>query len=255
MAPFSRDSGGAEQIECFVIGPIGDPLADEGSPQRIVYENALEVFERVIVPACSDHDLTPIRADHIARPGEITEQLCRAIRHARLVIADVTGNNPNVMYELGLRHTIHKATILIGEFSRLPFDISPVRAERLGRTPGGLANARASLSRAIAEASTGFDPVTATRVWAEAANQPLPPPKDVELEEPGVLDLIPDLFDALGTVTQFIPDVEGVISRFGECAHRFFEEKDRALEPPPRCASLRPSPASFNIGPPVAERR
>jgi hypothetical protein len=64
--------------------------------------------------------LNPIRAGHISDSGEITEQIFRHLRDDDVVIADLTGANANVMYELGLRHTINKLTIQVGEFRRLP---------------------------------------------------------------------------------------------------------------------------------------
>src|SRR5437899_1697100 len=109
------------EVKCFVIGPIGDRNAPPGSPDRQRYEDALEVFESVIRPACEMLGLDPVRADKIATPGEITEQVCRHLRDDDVVVADVTDANPNVMYELGLRHTRDLLTIQIGEEARLPF--------------------------------------------------------------------------------------------------------------------------------------
>ncbi len=72
-----------EQIdECLVIGPIGDRLAPKGSPDRIVYEQGLEVFEEGIVPACDTVNLAPIRADRVDRAGDITDQIFRLLRDA-----------------------------------------------------------------------------------------------------------------------------------------------------------------------------
>ena len=123
---------------CFVIGPIGDPLAPIGHPDRDRYEQAVEIWEKIIEPACTEVGLTPVRVDKISKAGEITEQVFRLIRDADVVIADVTGGNPNVMYELGLRHTLHKSTIQIGEYGKLPFDISVIRTLQFSRTPAGL---------------------------------------------------------------------------------------------------------------------
>jgi hypothetical protein len=92
-------------MRCFVIGPIGNRFEPIGSPGREIYEDALEIFERVIQPACSRFSLDPVRADQIAATGEITEQVYRHLFEDEVVIADVSGGNQNVMYELGLRHT------------------------------------------------------------------------------------------------------------------------------------------------------
>lgn len=160
------------EIEAFVIGPIGDKDAEPDSLSRLAYEEAIEIFEEVIAPACNFCGVNPVRADQISRTGEITDQIFRKIKNAYLVIADLSGANPNVMYELGLRHSTGKLTIQIGNRDRLPFDISAIRTIRFRRTPGGLVEARRLLAQAITTAlNAGGDPVTATRIWFEENEQ------------------------------------------------------------------------------------
>lgn len=110
--------------KCFVIGPIGDKNAEYGTEQREAYEQAIEVLEEIIQPACGAFGLEPLRADEIADPGEIPEQIFQHLRDDDVLIADLTGANANVMYELGLRHATGKLTIQLGERDRLPFDVS-----------------------------------------------------------------------------------------------------------------------------------
>lgn len=156
------------RLRAFIIGPIGDRDADEGSPARIAYEDAIETLEHVIRPACAAVDVDAVRADEIAIAGEINEQVFRLLRDAAIVIADLTGANPNVMYELGLRHTTGKLTFQIGEKGRLPFDVSTIRTILFKRTEGGLISAKRLLIAAMAESiSRGADPVPATRIWLE----------------------------------------------------------------------------------------
>ena len=127
------------------------------------------MFEDVIAPACTAFGLEAVRADMIARSGEIPEQIFRQLRDSPVVIADLTGANPNVMYELGLRHTTGRVTIQIGEKGRLPFDVAAIRTIMFKRTEAGLVQARKDLSKALAaNLDTGGDPVTATRIWFEA---------------------------------------------------------------------------------------
>jgi hypothetical protein len=91
---------------CFVISPIGDRLAPFDSDERRRYEEAIQIWDYVVLPACQEAlGIEPVRADKISQPGEITEQAFLHLRDDDLVIVDVTGGNPNVMYELGLRHT------------------------------------------------------------------------------------------------------------------------------------------------------
>lgn len=159
------------RIKAFVIGPIGDQDAEEGSPSKRSYEDAIETFESIIEPACAALDVEPFRADHINRSGDIHEQIYRNLRDSHIVIADLTGANPNVMYELGLRHTTGKLTFQIGEKERLPFDVSTIRTILFKRTAAGFVSAKRLLIAAIAEGlEQGADLVTATRIWFEIAN-------------------------------------------------------------------------------------
>ena len=64
----------AMNSRCFVIGPIGSKFAPIGDPARDAYEDALEVFDKVVQPACRSVGLDPVLADQIEATGEITEQ-------------------------------------------------------------------------------------------------------------------------------------------------------------------------------------
>jgi hypothetical protein len=184
---------------CFVIGPIGDELAPIGDPDRERWEQATETWEKVIEPACVELGLVPVRADKIAKVGEITEQVFRLIRDSDLVIADVTGGNPNVMYELGLRHTLEKSTLQIGEYGKLPFDVSAIRTLMFTRTPAGFVDGRKKLQAMLTEVlENGSDPVTATRLWNMLAGPISAPLVDEEnstreVEEPGVFELLAEM--------------------------------------------------------------
>jgi len=158
----------SEPKTCFVIGPIGSKFAPIGSPERESYEEALEVLERVITPACEKFDLDPVRADQIASTGEINQQIFRHLRDDDVVIADLSGANANVMYELGLRHTRPFLTIQLGEYGQLPFDITAVRTIQFSRSERGLIDARKALEKALEVGISGdLEAVTATRLWNE----------------------------------------------------------------------------------------
>ena len=51
-----------QRLRCFVIGPIGNRFANPGTDERGNYEEAIQVLEEVILPACNSVGLTPIRA-------------------------------------------------------------------------------------------------------------------------------------------------------------------------------------------------
>lgn len=162
------DNGHSNKPTAFIIGPIGDRDAERDSPARLAYEDGIETLENIIFPACKSLGIEAFRADHIARTGEIPEQVFRSLRDCAIVIADVTDANPNVMYELGLRHTTDKLTIQIGERGRLPFDISAIRTILFKRTEVGMIEATRALVRALAiGVDSGGDRVAATRIWHE----------------------------------------------------------------------------------------
>jgi len=107
--------------ECFFIAPIGA----DGSPER---ERSDGVLEFIVGAAARELGLTAVRADQIAEPGQITLQVIDHILGARTAVADLTGLNANVFYELGVRHTARLPTALIAEKGcNLPFDIAQMR--------------------------------------------------------------------------------------------------------------------------------
>ncbi|WP_126947297.1 hypothetical protein [Xanthomonas sp. BRIP62418] len=197
------------KLKAFVIGPIGDRDAENGSEAKVAYEDAIEVFEEIILPACDALNVEAFRADHISRTGEIHEQIFRYLRDSHIVIADLTGANPNVMYELGLRHTTGKLTFQIGEKGKLPFDISTIRTILFNRTAARLIAAKKSLTAALKEGlEHGSDPVASTRIWLEnpiAESEILLDENidNVEFDEPpGFLEHMVDMEISLGDMTQ-----------------------------------------------------
>ena len=59
----------------------------------------------------------------LASPGAIMDQVWQGIRGADVVVADITGHNPNVMYELGLAAALGKEAIIATQEQQLPFDL------------------------------------------------------------------------------------------------------------------------------------
>ena len=99
---------------CFVIMPF--------SPEYDL------VYRQLIKPAAETFGLKVLRADDIYSPGVITEQIRAAIHQSRICIADVSGKNPNVLYEVGIAHTLGKPTILLSQGAeQIPFDLVALR--------------------------------------------------------------------------------------------------------------------------------
>lgn len=107
--------------ELFFIGPIGE----EGSPER---DRSDQVFVGVVAEAAARLGLKAIRGDQISEPGHITTQVIHHLVYARAAVADLTGRNPNVFYELAVRHAARLPTVLIAETGeQLPFDLAQMR--------------------------------------------------------------------------------------------------------------------------------
>ena len=109
---------------CFVISPIGDP----GSEVRNMAD---DVLDYLIIPALRNCGFMPeniIRADKLYSPGSINQDIISLVRSSDLCIIDITGKNPNVMYECGMRHGNGKPYILMARSGELlPFDIAGIR--------------------------------------------------------------------------------------------------------------------------------
>lgn len=111
----------------FVVMQVGPK--DSAERQR-----ADEIFEFLIAPTVRDAGLEPYRSDLDISPGAVTSRMLSELLQARIVIADLTGRNPNVFYELGVAHSFARPLILIAEsVSSLPFDTKDRAGHRTGR--------------------------------------------------------------------------------------------------------------------------
>lgn len=99
------------------------------------YEVYLNRYTNIIKPAIEGYQrdnsrvYDAVRADFITKTGSINKSVIQHIYNADLVIADLTDLNPNVLYELGVRHALRNGTILVAlEGTKLPFDVGDLRA-------------------------------------------------------------------------------------------------------------------------------
>ena len=106
---------------CFVIAPIGEPESD-------TRRRSDQILRYIIRPAVEECGYIATRADEIDEPGIITNQVIQRVVDGDLVVADLTGLNPNVFYELAIRHAIRKPFIqVVNEGESIPFDVSVTR--------------------------------------------------------------------------------------------------------------------------------
>lgn len=130
--------------ECFVVSPIGEA----GSSIR---ERSDKLLRYVIYPAVEPHGYEPIRADDIAEPGIITSQVIEKVVESPLVIADLSGSNANVFYELAVRHAIQEPIIqLISSDEDIPFDVAGTRTIQINLSDiESVENAKAEIGSQI----------------------------------------------------------------------------------------------------------
>lgn len=115
------EKGSETKKKCFVISPIGE----EGSEMR---ERSNKVLEHIIKPPVEECGYECMRADEIAEPGIITSQIIQHLIDDDLIVADLTGRNPNVYYELAVRHVVRKPIVqIIQAGESMPFDVAGTR--------------------------------------------------------------------------------------------------------------------------------
>jgi hypothetical protein len=105
----------------------------------------------VIRPVAAECNYRALRADEIAEPGLITSQVIQHVLRDELVVADLTDRNPNVFYELALRHTARLPLIQIIEKGELlPFDVAGLRTIQIDhRDMDSVADAKAQIIKQI----------------------------------------------------------------------------------------------------------
>lgn len=99
---------------CFVIMPFSPTFQTE--------------YERIIRPAVEAAGLACVRADEIYSRPQITADIWQSLRAARVVVAELTGKNTNVFYEVGLAHALGKPVVIITRSEDdVPFDLKALR--------------------------------------------------------------------------------------------------------------------------------
>lgn len=104
---------------CFFITPIG-------APDTVERRRADWIFHHVIEPVAEKLELDAERADLMSGSAMISTNIFKAISEAPVCVADLTGLNPNVFYEIGVRHSLKLPIIHLAQAgTTLPFDTAP----------------------------------------------------------------------------------------------------------------------------------
>jgi len=183
------------QCDIFVIMPF----ADEFTP---IYEDHLKSVANRLGYSIK-------RGDNFFSKRSIMADVWSAIVNARLIIADCTGRNPNVFYELGMAHTLDKPVIMITQnMDDIPFDIRHLRVISYEYTPRGMSG----LEKALREA---FEKIQGDIAYIEnIKNNPsdLPPNSDEQLK---IVETIIEQgdFEALKQLLPFLKDIKVSVTK------------------------------------------
>lgn len=121
---------------CFVVMPFGAAWSDD--------------VAALIRRACKEHGVHSVRGDDIFTPTDILDDIWRGILDADFVIADITGRNTNVFYELGMAHAIGKPVLILSQSpDDVPIDLKTRRILMYGAND--LAGLERSLGTALRE--------------------------------------------------------------------------------------------------------
>lgn len=135
---------------CYVLMPFGpkaNPFPGPRSQIEIDFDN---IYNCLIAPAISNAGLQPFRADKEMTSGLILPAMFERLLLCPYAVADLTTANPNVYYELGIRHAVRpRSTILLyGSTARLPFDVQDQWAQKYTiDADGSLTNAQTAINR------------------------------------------------------------------------------------------------------------
>lgn len=180
------------QYECdiFVIMPFAD--------------NFTPIYEDHLKSAANSLGYSIKRGDNFFSKTSIMADVWSAIVNARLVIADCTGRNPNVFYELGMAHTLDKPVIMITQnMDDIPFDVRHLRIIPYEYTPCGMS----SLEKALKDA---FEKILGGIAYIEnIKNNPADLPADSD-EQFKIVETIIEQgdFEAFERLLPYLKDVK-----------------------------------------------
>jgi hypothetical protein len=111
----AKDLGVRQFLDtCFVLMPFG------GWNDRY--------FEEIYKGAIKDAGFEPVRGDDMFHSGSVMEQIWEEVKKAKVLLAELTGKNPNVFYELGLAHALSKPVVFVAAtMDDVPFDLRHLR--------------------------------------------------------------------------------------------------------------------------------
>lgn len=137
--------------------PEAQPLAFILMPFAAEFD---DVYEHLIQTPLESAGFEVRRADSLLNQRSVLQDVIRGIADAALIVADVSGLNPNVLYELGLAHALGKRAVMITRnLEELPFDLRPYRANEYSirfNEAGRIAETLTAVGEAVLNGSAQF---------------------------------------------------------------------------------------------------
>lgn len=160
---FSKANIVQVENQCFYLCPFSEPFNT--------------VYRDHVLPTIKNLGLTIKRADDIFGTQPIVDDIWEGICESDIILADVTGRNPNVMYEIGMAHTVGKPVIIITQsIEDVPFDLKHYRCIVYSYTPKGIKELEDRLAGTLGFLRHGSKPGLTTRSSERAAKKPHPAP-------------------------------------------------------------------------------
>lgn len=123
LYPVPKQPDKQGKICCFIVMPFSLAWSDD--------------VHQTLSGSCKALAVQPMRGDDVFTPTDILVDIWQSINVADFVIADITGRNPNVLYELGIAHTLAKPVLIISQSAGdIPIDLSTRRIIIYGQSDG-----------------------------------------------------------------------------------------------------------------------
>jgi|CXWL01.1.fsa_nt_gi hypothetical protein len=206
--------------QAFVIMPFGEGFD--------------EIYGLFIAGAVSDAGYDVIRADDIRSQQNILKDIVGGLAESAVVIADLTGSNANVYYELGLAHGLGKRVILLTQHvDELPFDLRSYRVIPYSTHFAEIAKARAQLLAVAKDAlddripfgspMTDFLPAPTARKISSMSTNLESAPEPI-LGDAGILDHLVDMEEGFAKLNEIIAanttDMTAIANAISETSER-----------------------------------
>ncbi len=135
--PYFGQSGDSVPVDVFVLMSFDEAL------KPVYFDHIAKVVR--------DCGLTVRRADDFFTAHHVMSDVWTGIVKSRVIVADCTGRNPNVFYEIGIAHTVGKPVILIVQSEEdVPFDLRSTRFIKYSFTPRGMVDFENTLRQTLA---------------------------------------------------------------------------------------------------------